>query len=191
MVVLKWQTTLERASEEDLCVQFQHRFRREILVAVNVFQLTDLLTLSWTNCDNCGKLRHTVNVCLIALKKSGSASISQRPESRGSTGLKPSIPGKVFAISRADASQSEELIRGKCVVKGILLDVLFDSGATQSFVSMDYVKCLDLHVIELLCNVVVTNPTSKPVISSWVCLGYSVIVYSRDFDIDLICLPSS
>ncbi|XP_027364540.1 uncharacterized protein LOC113871640 [Abrus precatorius] len=89
---------------------------------------------------------------------SGNTSTTQRPESRGSTGPKPSIPGRVFAMSRAKASQSVELIQGKCVLKGRLLDVLFDSGVMHSFVSVDCMKCLGLYVAELLCNVVVTTP---------------------------------
>ncbi|XP_027337124.1 uncharacterized protein LOC113850781 [Abrus precatorius] len=67
-----------------------------------------------TNCGNCEKLGHTANMCWAA-KRSGSASTTQRPESRGSTrpstGPKPSIPGKVFVTSGAEASQYEELIR--------------------------------------------------------------------------------
>ncbi|XP_027357506.1 uncharacterized protein LOC113866906 [Abrus precatorius] len=60
-----------------------------------------------TTCNNCGKSGHTANVCWVA-KRSGSSSTTQRPESRGSTGPsmgpKPSIMGRVFAISGAEAS---------------------------------------------------------------------------------------
>ncbi|XP_027362459.1 uncharacterized protein LOC113870059 [Abrus precatorius] len=69
-------------------------------------------------------------------------------------GLKPIIPKRVFAMSGVEVSQSEELIRGKCIIKGQLLDVLFDSGATHSFVYVKCVKNLGLHVTELPCNVV-------------------------------------
>ncbi|XP_027342569.1 uncharacterized protein LOC113855220 [Abrus precatorius] len=116
-------------------------------------------------CSNCGKSGHVANECWAA-KRSYSVSATQRPESRGSTGQKPSIPGRVFAMSRAEASQSEELIRGKCVIKGRLLNVLFHLGATHSFISVDCVKSLNLYVMELPCNVVVTIPMSKPVVTS-------------------------
>ncbi|XP_027337198.1 uncharacterized protein LOC113850873 [Abrus precatorius] len=145
-------------------------------------------------CSNCGKLGHIANECWAA-KRSGSASVAQRPESRGSTGpstgQKPSIPGRVFAMSGAEASQSEELIRGKCIIKGRLLDVLFDSGATHSFIFVDCVKSLNLYVTELPCNVVVTTPTGKPVVMSWVCLGCAMMVHGKEFEVDLICLPLS
>ncbi|XP_027338006.1 uncharacterized protein LOC113851849 [Abrus precatorius] len=59
-----------------------------------------------TNYGNYGKLGHTANVCWAAPKTSGSVSTSHRPESRGSMGPKPSISGKVFAMSGAEASQS-------------------------------------------------------------------------------------
>ncbi|XP_027337061.1 uncharacterized protein LOC113850699 [Abrus precatorius] len=139
-------------------------------------------------CNNCRKSGHVANECWTT-KRSGSASTTQRPELRGSTGQKPSIPGRVFAMSGAEASQSEELIRGKCIIKGRLLDVLFDSGVTHSFISVDCVKSLNLYVIELPCNVVVTTPTGKQVVTSWVCLGCSIMVHGRKFEVDLICLP--
>ncbi|XP_027364431.1 uncharacterized protein LOC113871537 [Abrus precatorius] len=97
-----------------------------------------------------------------AAKRGDSASTAQRLELRGSTGpstgQKPSIPGRVFAMSGAEASQSEEMIRGKCIIKGRLLDVLFDSGVMHSFISVDCMKSLNLYVTELSCNVVVTTP---------------------------------
>ncbi|XP_027343048.1 uncharacterized protein LOC113855616 [Abrus precatorius] len=147
-----------------------------------------------TNCRNCGKLGHIANVCW-SLKRSGSTSSAQRPESSGSTGPstgpKPSIPGRVFAMSGAEASRSEELIWSKCTIKGRLLDVLFDSGATHSFISADCVKSLNLYVTELSCNVIVTTPTGKLVVTSWVCLGCAIMVHGREFEVDLICLPLS
>ncbi|XP_027368202.1 uncharacterized protein LOC113874178 [Abrus precatorius] len=142
------------------------------------------------NCSNCEKLRHTTNVCWAA-KRSGSKSTTQRPKLRGSTWPKLSIPGRVFAMSGAEASQSEELIRGKCVIKGRLHDVLFGLNAMHSFVSVDYVKSLDMYVTELPCNVMVTTPTGKLVMTSWACLGCSIMVHGREFKVELICLPLS
>ncbi|XP_027357208.1 uncharacterized protein LOC113866586 [Abrus precatorius] len=130
--------------------------------------------------NNYGKSGHITNECWAA-KRSGSTSTTQRPESRGivglSTGQKPSIPGRVFAMSGAEASQSEELIRGKYIIKGRLPDMLFDLGATHSFISVDCVKSLNLYVMELQCNIMVTAPTGKPVVTSWVCLGEKTLIF--------------
>ncbi|XP_027337113.1 uncharacterized protein LOC113850768 [Abrus precatorius] len=148
----------------------------------------------WTTYNNCEKSGHTANVCWAA-KRSDSLSTTQRPESRGSTGLstgpKPSIPGRVFAMSEAEATQLEELIRDKCIIKGRLLDVLFDLGAMHLFVYVDCVNSLNLYMIELSCNVVVTTHTDKPVVTSWVCLGCLIMVHGKEFEVDLICLPLS
>ncbi|XP_027348049.1 uncharacterized protein LOC113859487 [Abrus precatorius] len=114
---------------------------------------------------DCRKSGHTADVCWAA-KRSGSTSTAQRPESRGSTGLKSSIPRRVFAMSGAEASQSKGLIQGKCVIKSRLLDMLFDSSAMHSFVSVARVRSLNLYVAKLPCNVVVTTPTGKPVVTS-------------------------
>ncbi|XP_027337228.1 uncharacterized protein LOC113850909 [Abrus precatorius] len=184
--------------EEDLCAQFEHGLRPDIRAAVSVFQLTDLPTLLSKSrifeANSRGKTVDTRGAGLAA-KRSGSASASHRPESRGSsgpsTGQKPSILGRVFAMSGAEASHLEELIRGKCIIKGRLLDVLFDSGATHSFIFVDCVKSLGLYVTELSCNVVVTTPTDKLVVTSWVCLGCAVMVHGRKFEVNLICLPLS
>ncbi|XP_027357454.1 uncharacterized protein LOC113866855 [Abrus precatorius] len=52
-------------------------------------------------------------------------------------------------------------------------------------------ESLNLYVIELPCNVVVTTPTSKPVVMSWVCLGCAMMIHGREFEVDLIYLPLS
>ncbi|XP_027357452.1 uncharacterized protein LOC113866852 [Abrus precatorius] len=94
-------------------------------------------------------------------------------------------------MSGSEASKSDELIRGKCVINNRLCDVLFDSGVTHSFVSMDCVNCLGLPISSLPCNVVVPTPTTKLVVNSSVCLGCSVMIHCRNFCMDLICLPLS
>ncbi|XP_027351159.1 uncharacterized protein LOC113862266 [Abrus precatorius] len=196
-----WPHYQHEDGEEDLCAQFEHRLKLEIRAAVSVFHLIDLPTLvskyrifeanlkgktvdtrgsgpmryggphmlrdcpqPQTNYGNCGKLGYTANVCW-ATKKSGSMSTTQRPGPRGST--------------ESSRGQSQDR----------LLDVLFDSGATHSFISMDCAKCLGLYVKELSCNVVVTTPTGKPVVTLWVCLGYSIMMYRRNFEVNLICSP--
>ncbi|XP_027361324.1 uncharacterized protein LOC113869276 [Abrus precatorius] len=68
-------------------------------------------------CDICGKMGHSASVCWSALQKSRNMSVVQRPESRTSTGTKPNVEGKVFAMSGVEASKSDELIRGKCIIK--------------------------------------------------------------------------
>jgi len=69
--------------------------------------------------------------------------------------------------------------------------VLFDSGATLSFISCLCVGKLKLFVSSLNKDLVVETPTSGSVLTSDVCLDCLVEISGRTFLIDLICLPLS
>ncbi|MEX5523405.1 hypothetical protein [Bacillus cereus] len=43
--------------------------------------------------------------------------------------------GRVFALTGADLEPTEDLIQGTCFMNGIPLVVLYDSGATHSFIA--------------------------------------------------------
>ncbi|XP_027337059.1 uncharacterized protein LOC113850697 [Abrus precatorius] len=192
--------------DEDLCAQFENGLRPEIRAAVNVFQVADLPTLSQSRGTafrggsssgsnlSRGLLRcggpHLVRNHNHHRLMSGSVSGSNRPTSRASSGEKLNVQGNVFAMSGSKASKSDELIRDKCIINRFC-DVLFDSGATHFFVSMDCVSCVGLPISSLRCNVIVSTPTTKPVVTSYVCLGCSITVHGRNFSVDLICLPLS
>jgi len=70
-----------------------------------------------------------------------------------------------------------------------LLDVLYDSGATHSFISHACVERLGLCTTELPYDIVVSTPTNEPVTTSQVCLKCPITVEGRSFMADLICLP--
>jgi len=49
-------------------------------------------------------------------------------------GGRPQATGRVFSMSGAETSQSGNLVQGVCYIAGRCVKVLFDSGATHSFV---------------------------------------------------------
>ncbi|XP_016186023.1 uncharacterized protein LOC107627717 [Arachis ipaensis] len=53
-------------------------------------------------------------------------------------------PGRVFTTSAAGAEGSETLIRGNCELAGKVLNALFDSGATHSFIAFEKANELGL-----------------------------------------------
>jgi len=67
--------------------------------------------------------------------------------------------------------------------------VLFDSGATHSFVSNECVRRLGLAMRELECELIVATPTSGEVSTTSVCVGCPMEVADRRFKLNLIFLP--
>ena len=67
--------------------------------------------------------------------------------------------------------------------------VLYDSGATHSFVSNECVRRLGLVMHELGCELIVAIPASGEVSTSFVCVGCPMEVAGRIFKVNLICLP--
>ena len=60
-----------------------------------------------------------------------------------------------------EAERSEDLIQGACEVSSKTLTVLYDSGASHSFISYSCVTTLQLPISELPYDLLVTTPTNK------------------------------
>ena len=67
--------------------------------------------------------------------------------------------------------------------------MLFDSGATHSFVSNECVRRLGLVMRELGCELIVATPASGEVSTTSMCVGFYMEVTGRMFKVNLICLP--
>nr|KYP59642.1 hypothetical protein KK1_015078 [Cajanus cajan] len=89
------------------------------------------------------------------------------------------------------AAQNNDLIQGKCFIKEKTLNVLYDSGATHSFISNDCVQHFQLSVSSLETNLIVLTPTNKSVVANKVCLDCPLFINDRKFLVNLICLPLS
>ena len=71
------------------------------------------------------------------------------------------------------------------------LIVLYDLGATHSFISPDHLTKLQLPISELPYNLSVSTPTNKPVRTSQVCMNILFQIEGRTLVANLICLPLS
>ena len=65
-----------------------------------------------------------------------------------------------------EAAKSKGLIQGACEVNGKTLTVLYDSGATHSFISHICVTALQLPISQLPYDLLVSTPTNKPIRTS-------------------------
>jgi len=94
-------------------------------------------------------------------------------------------------MTGAEAAENHDLIQGMCFIKGKTLNVLYDSGATHSFISNYCVQHLNMSTSFLKTSLVVSTPTSDSVITNRVCLDCPLFIENRKFLVNLICLPLS
>ncbi|XP_050876991.1 uncharacterized protein LOC127080737 [Lathyrus oleraceus] len=97
--------------------------------------------------------------------------------------------GRVYTLDARKAKSNNALIAGMCLVHDHPCFVLFDCGATHSFVSIQCMKCLGLQAIPLSPPMVVTTAMDDVVETPLICEKISLSVNGRIFQIDLICLP--
>ncbi|XP_057418404.1 uncharacterized protein LOC130712594 [Lotus japonicus] len=103
-------------------------------------------------------------------------------------GRRPTAPGRVFVISGEQAAVTDDLIQGTCTIAGNSLMVLFDSGATHSFISEECAKRLGLLTLELPFDLVVTTPVADRLVTRTTCLQCPLIYEDRKFLANLVCL---
>ncbi|XP_050897475.1 uncharacterized protein LOC127104332 [Lathyrus oleraceus] len=97
--------------------------------------------------------------------------------------------GRVYTLDARKAKSNNDLIVGMCLVNNHHCFVLFDCGATYSFISIRCMKRLGLQAIPLSPHMVVTTAMDDVVETLLICKNCSLSVNGRIFQIDLICLP--
>ncbi|XP_019431625.1 PREDICTED: GATA zinc finger domain-containing protein 15-like, partial [Lupinus angustifolius] len=103
-------------------------------------------------CPKC-KGRHVGNTCVTCFHcnevghyKSSCPKL-KRDAVNSMQAARPRAQGRVFTMSGTEVGANEDLIQGTCNVNEIPLSVLFDSGATHSFIAIDVVNRLALPVV--------------------------------------------
>jgi len=144
----------------------------------------------YRRCNNCGKEGHFGKDC-PTLARAAARPPVQTPHQhqRRDRGNRPQATGRVYAMTGAEAAGSGNLVMGYYVIAGMRCCVLYDSGATNSFVSNTCVERLGLPVRELQCELAVSTPASGLVRTSSLCARLPVEVEGRRYRVNLICLP--
>ncbi|XP_050908621.1 uncharacterized protein LOC127122305 [Lathyrus oleraceus] len=122
-------------------------------------------------CYNCGEQGHISTKC-------------NKPK-------KEQAKGKVFALFGADTSAEERLIRGTCFINNMPLITIIDTGATHSFIYLDWAKRLNLELSVMRGSMIIDTPVMGSVTSSSVCLKCPLNICDKYFEVDLVCLPLS
>ncbi|KAK2443611.1 hypothetical protein QL285_014700 [Trifolium repens] len=97
--------------------------------------------------------------------------------------------GRVFSLDGEKVKSNNALIMDVCMLGQSEVLVLFDCGATNSFIAVDCVQRLQLPSVPLIPPMTVAVATGGKVTSKRVCQNCPVLVGSKVYNIDLICLP--
>ena len=97
----------------------------------------------------------------------------------------------MLAFSGVDVAQFDDLIQGMCFISQVPLVVLYDSGATNLFISRVRIEKLVLLVSYLKFDLTMDTPTSVSILTSDVCLQCPVLISDRRFLVDFVVLPLS
>nr|KYP35349.1 hypothetical protein KK1_043615 [Cajanus cajan] len=130
-------------------------------------------TESW--CFKCHQMGHESTNCPTRNRPERGAQLgAQRGDAQ--RGDRPTTAGRVFALTRAEALTSSNLVKGKGKATGKDVMFLFDSGASHSFISYACAAMLGVLVCDLGLRLLVSTHASALVVASELCAGYPIIV---------------
>uniref|UniRef100_A0A2N9FVM9 RNA-directed DNA polymerase n=1 Tax=Fagus sylvatica TaxID=28930 RepID=A0A2N9FVM9_FAGSY len=101
---------------------------------------------------------------------------------------RPKNQGRVYALTQQDANASNAVITGIIQVSSAYAHVLFDPGATHSFVSVDFAKKHNLESVPLEIELCVDTPVGGVVIANDICKSCVTKIADRELVADLTLL---
>ena len=137
-------------------------------------------------CHNCGKPGHKAVVC-----PSGQG--SQHQLSRGKQQLegqqKTVTQGRVYALTQQDANASNSVVTGMIKLFSSNVYVLFDTGATHSFVSVRLVReNNELTPTSLEFELCISTPSGDVFVVNQICKKCRLNIEGRTMEADLIVM---
>src|ERR1044072_2613211 len=133
-------------------------------------------------------LNYELQRAVQPLSLNNTSYLLKRPkESRRST--KQGTDTKDTASLSKEAEESNGLIRSTGEIAGNPLTILFDFGATHSFVDVAYASRLNLKVSKLPFDLIVSIPASESLTTNTACLECPWTYRGKKLVANLICLP--
>ncbi|XP_073277711.1 uncharacterized protein [Primulina huaijiensis] len=133
-------------------------------------------------CFNCGKMGHRIANCPEPLKKmtwSNTNATPNKPKENKTN-------ARMFAITQEEADDANDVVAGTIIINKISAYVLFDCGATHSFISKRYTKKLGLIPEILVEPFRIATPTSKTIETHKIHRNCIVYINEHTFNAELI-----
>jgi hypothetical protein len=114
-------------------------------------------------CFTCGEKGHFANQCLNPRSRPPPTAVSTPAPTRGANSVLVAtrqnyIHEKVNHVTVEEAREASDVVIGTFSVNDISAVVLFDSGASHSFISAAYVEKRNLPIALLRCQMIVSSP---------------------------------
>jgi len=146
-------------------------------------------------CHGCGKPGHFVRDCPSG--PGGSSRQSGQPAGGRGGGRRPFAPsqqqgqrtGRVFTIQADEARDASTVVEGTLFVAGLSARVLFDCGATHSFISERFASVLGRTPAMLTATLEVSTPLGLVGIVGSFLPSATIVSGDQEFPADLILLP--
>jgi hypothetical protein len=144
-------------------------------------------------CFNCGERGHFTNACPKPCARPNQTIIAQStPSHNNSTPMtvrQNYARGRINHVAIEDAQQAPNIVLSMFLVNSNTTIILFDSEASHSFISAEYVAKYNLLVSLLKCHMVVSSPSGDMPVRK-VCHRVNIKIRGVDFTTNLIVLDS-
>ncbi|KAJ0809969.1 putative nucleotidyltransferase, Ribonuclease H [Helianthus annuus] len=128
-------------------------------------------------CYNCNESGHVKADC---------PKLKPGPKKEGKKEETAKAKGRMFQISTEEARAHPNVVSGIYMINSIPTYILFDTGASRSFISSELVRS-PLFTIERMCTPLeVEIADCKSYLLHEICRGCKITIDDEDFDIDLI-----
>ncbi|WP_375608914.1 retroviral-like aspartic protease family protein, partial [Bartonella sp. AC140YNZD] len=121
-----------------------------------------------------------------AQSRTGRGGTSGTGQGRGQAD--PSAQGRVFLLDAPEQQPDTSVVRGTVLVYNTWARVLFDTGASHSFIALSFARALGLPVDQLAQPLCVETPVGGVVTLGSVCRACDLMIFSIYLSFDLIIL---
>jgi hypothetical protein len=134
-------------------------------------------------CYRCRKPGHIMRDCKAPINNPGGQKRHEEPKNNATA--------RVYALTLGDASASNEVVTGTLPISNGVATILFDPGATHSFISNSFAKSCSLKLESLGLNLSVATPVGKTVVCTSVVRRCPVTIKGHVMPANLVIFEMS